>query len=257
MSRGGAGHAQEECLEVSGVWRGRNPARPQPRVPTASCAGTSVLPGLAGDQQQEQDEHKLAPCSPLAGRAVVPTCASSPTPWRWQWPRRFHMAPSRVSRLRGQPPGRRQGAAPWPRPGGSPRHTIAEKGIGVTLGCEKIMERWGAGEARRTQHNDPSGRQKPLCFCSLLVFCQAGAGQGCCGAEPGVGDASTAPVASAGPSGGGHWASPGDAVRWGRRHPTTGVSPRAAPSCPGHGCRGLGPQGLGKCQQPSGEGLIS
>lgn len=61
------------------------------------------------------------------------TYTSSPAPWRGQRPRRFHVSPS-VSRLRGQPPGRHQGAAPWPRPGGSPRHTMAEKGIGVTSG---------------------------------------------------------------------------------------------------------------------------
>lgn len=38
------------------------------------------------------------------------------------------------------------------------------------------MERWGAGEARRTHHNNPSGRQRPFVF-ARCWRCQAGAGQ--------------------------------------------------------------------------------
>lgn len=58
MSRSGAGHAQEECLEVSSARRSRTLSCPHLYIPTMSCSGTLVLPSLphpAWDQNQEQN----------------------------------------------------------------------------------------------------------------------------------------------------------------------------------------------------------
>lgn len=44
LCRGGAGRAQEECLEVSSAQRGWSPSCPHPDIPTVSFGGTSSSP---------------------------------------------------------------------------------------------------------------------------------------------------------------------------------------------------------------------
>lgn len=95
----------------------------------------------------------------------------------------------------------------------------------------------------------PPGDKSPFVFARCWCFVRQEPGQGCGGAEPGVGDPSTAPRPVQGPA----VLGTGCRALW-------LASPkhlRVPPSCPGHGCHRLGPQGLEKCQQPSGEGLTS
>lgn len=110
MSRGGAGRAQEECLEVSSARRGGSPSCPHLRVPTMSCLGTPVLPSLPRlDWDQEQnvgpETRTRTRWAKAAGAGAPTTHRSEPRPRRQQWEWRFLCVPELPSPavLRPQP----------------------------------------------------------------------------------------------------------------------------------------------------------
>lgn len=72
MSRGGAGHAQEECLEVSSACRSGRPSCPHPHVPTACCSGTPVCPSPARPATGTGTRHRIWDWRP--GPAIGDPC---------------------------------------------------------------------------------------------------------------------------------------------------------------------------------------